>query len=82
MFGAGEWKDEEKGRRKEEETATVPEERASCLLSLKEACERAESWLLCSDRQGCFGDGHVCVGVGAWVWFDSQSRFPGVKAGM
>lgn len=22
------------------------------------------------------------MGVGAWVWFDSQSRFPGVKAGM
>lgn len=43
MFGAGEWKNKEKGRRKEEETATVPEERAPCLLSLKEACERAES---------------------------------------
>lgn len=38
---------------------TVPEERAPCLVSPKEACEHAESRLLCFDRR---------TGTSQWVW--------------
>jgi hypothetical protein len=32
--------------------------------------EYVKSWLLSSERQGCFGEGHAYMGVGGcrWVW--------------